>query len=48
MNFVNPKAQAPNPKETQGSKIQKRAGALCEVGIWNLVGVWELGFGIYL
>ena len=47
MKFVNPKPQAPNPKETSSSKFQMRMAQLLELGIWNLFGNWDLAFGIY-
>jgi hypothetical protein len=46
--MINSKFQAPNPKESQITKIQKNQvfGHL-DIGNWDLFGIWILGFEIF-
>ena len=44
----NPKSQFPNPRQFSKCAIPNLycAGAPLIIGIWNLLGIWILGFGI--
>jgi hypothetical protein len=49
MNEENSKIQNPNPKQISNSNFQTDPGVdgiRLEFEIWNLFGIWILGFGI--